>query len=426
MSIKPPPDRFRGTISEFVDEHVAPNFPPADTLLSWTEALLEYYDRPDAVHIIRGRAGGRGRPRAEAGPTVVEGDNSPGRWCYLRALDGTVRASEGELDSALDGGNLAILYAASKKEQEHWTYGNAMGSRDKKAFSAPQLKHCHIESALADAPPKPRVQALRNLCPVNHFLFRMPTKFAMKRVGWSEPRNPRDLGESEAVIAFVQHRLLEHLDASGRRVYRLFLDAVAGRIRELPEDRVVEIERKGTRDRVPESRRVSKGPGRRTRRSKGSKRPEGPPGSSDWWKGVLSGGRSNPRAEILDAVLDADARLEALLDNLTVEQLVGVANAMLNKCDPKDLWEQAPADRVMQAELGWGYPVDAKRSPRLGGKWARTVEALGHHPPGRSARDRSLSFRSRLPRSALVRRTARGSPRSTPEARRRISRAPGR
>ena len=74
-----PPESFEGLISTFVDSHVVPNFPQADALCNWTEALLSYYtDGRDPVCVIRGPQ--RGVIRHHAGVRVVDSDNAPGIW----------------------------------------------------------------------------------------------------------------------------------------------------------------------------------------------------------------------------------------------------------------------------------------------------------------------------------------------------------
>lgn len=319
---------------------------------------------------MRGRAGQRGCPDRLDELTVVYSDNSPGRWCYLRALDG--RVTPAELSGCLDSGALPVLYAATREESRSWTYGEAMSARDKQLFSLPQLKHCPIEDALDGAPRDPRIRALRNLCPMNHFLFPMPSKFAMARVGWSENPTRSDLGESQTVIAWVQHRLLDHI-GGGASVYERYLRAVGGRIRVLPPDGLIEIRRKG---KGGDARKPGLEATRPPRRRRAIPAVKGRTGGADWWSAVLAPGRSNPRAEILGVVPDARQRLERLLAGLTVEKFVGISNAMFNKCDPKDLEAAAPRDLSRQAELGWGFLAGAKQSPALGGKWVRTVDAL--------------------------------------------------
>jgi hypothetical protein len=89
-----------------------------------------------------------------------------------------------------------------------------------------QIKHCHI---LPTGTPglSPRQRFLRNLCPLNHFLFPSPKRFSMSRIGWSERRNVVDLGESETVIGWIQQRLIQELGNQGG-MYDRFLRLAGG------------------------------------------------------------------------------------------------------------------------------------------------------------------------------------------------------
>lgn len=106
---------------------------------------------------------------------------------------------------------------------------------------------------------------------------------------------------------------------------------------------------------------------------------DGAPASGfGWWNDVLAEGRRNPRLDILQALPDADHRLDRLKVGLTVAEVVGLANALFNNCDPSDLkLESAVVER--QAEMAWDRLAEAKRSPRLGGNWSGTVSALEAH-----------------------------------------------
>ena len=82
-----PPDSYDGDLSTFIQNFVVPTFPSAESLISWTEALLSYYlgeRRP--ICIVRGQR--RGALRDFQDSNVVDSDNSPGIWAYLRCDDG--------------------------------------------------------------------------------------------------------------------------------------------------------------------------------------------------------------------------------------------------------------------------------------------------------------------------------------------------
>jgi hypothetical protein len=53
-----PPANFEGPLDVYLDKYVVPNFPSADQLSSWGEALLSYFSGTDPVCIVRGRQRG--------------------------------------------------------------------------------------------------------------------------------------------------------------------------------------------------------------------------------------------------------------------------------------------------------------------------------------------------------------------------------
>ena len=109
MHLTSPPAPFTGTIDAYIERCVVPNLPPAEALAAWTDALLDYYAGPDPMCVVRGRAGSRGAPFRQGGDRVVYGDNSPGRWCTLRALDGAVLASD--IGARIDAGDIPVAFA---------------------------------------------------------------------------------------------------------------------------------------------------------------------------------------------------------------------------------------------------------------------------------------------------------------------------
>ena len=101
-----------------------------------------------------------------------------------------------------------------------------------------------------------------------------------------------------------------------------------------------------------------------------------PKSTDSYWTSVFRPNATNARIEILKAHPDAQSLLASLQRNLSIEQVVGLANAYFNRCDPKDLREHAPGDLQRQSEAAWRYLAEARRAPNLGGNWAGAVEAL--------------------------------------------------
>ena len=147
---QPPPERFEGRLSAFVDDVVLPNLPSPDALCAWTDALLSYLSRPDAVCLVRGS-----RPSTDR---VVYGDNAAARWIFLRARDGGT--SPDTLADRLERGDLPVRFATHTGPL---AYGHTFDPADQRDTAEPGLKHCHLASALEGAPDDPRVRAARNL-----------------------------------------------------------------------------------------------------------------------------------------------------------------------------------------------------------------------------------------------------------------------
>ncbi|MDQ6770530.1 MAG: hypothetical protein M3Z54_11150 [Gemmatimonadota bacterium] len=221
-----PPDNFEGLLSEFVETFVVPAFPPADRLVAWSEALLTYYDRTSPVCIVRGSR--RGELQWIAGERTAESDNSPGIWCFLRALDGTFDPTQ--LGDAIEAGNVPVLSLISADPPSRWNYSlRPLSPSDENALWCRGLKHCHVLPAGKARGVSPRQRALRNLNPANHFVFPNGDKrFLTERVGWTEMPAPADLGESPRVIAWVAWRLREWLGPPGAKVHDRYLVAAGG------------------------------------------------------------------------------------------------------------------------------------------------------------------------------------------------------
>jgi len=219
-----PPEEFNGTIGEFVDEFVIPNLPSMDCLFEWTDAVLRYaIEDPDPILIVRGPQ--KGHLQLVGGARVVHSDNAPAIWCFLQCFDQAIDPRD--VPKFIRAGEIPVLMALAANKRQKWNYGRSMSNVEKSRLWALGMKHCHI-LPVGRAGLSPRERFLRNLCPINHFLFASPKKYNMQRVGWSELRNVADLGESETVIAWIQQCLIHRLGNQSLAIYNRFFDLADG------------------------------------------------------------------------------------------------------------------------------------------------------------------------------------------------------
>jgi len=237
-----PPDSFDGFISEFIDRYVVPSFPAPEVLFTWAQAVLEYHAAADPICIVRGTR--KGELRRIGAYRIVESDNAPGIWCYLRALDRTFNAQD--LAAAIETGTVPVLAMLKGEAKRDWSWNyskQALSPKDSAQLWDRRLKHCHILPARQEPGLTPPQRAMRNIAPINHFVFPNLKHYAMSRIGWSEARPHADLGESERVISWVQHRLAQHLGSSIGKIYKVFLDAAGGNsLLPLPLDGRIQIQ----------------------------------------------------------------------------------------------------------------------------------------------------------------------------------------
>ena len=240
-----PPSRYEGSLTDYIDAYVLPNLPAPERIVAWIEAVVSYYDRPDPICIVRGPR--RGELSRRSGKRIVEGDNSPGIWCFVRAMDGGFDPVN--LPAAIEEGRIPVLAALKGKDKRDWKWNyatKALARRDSCQLWDLKLKHCHMLPVRGAAALTAQQIATRNICPANHFPFPNgwgSRHFHMERLGWSEDA-PSDLGESPTVIALVQQRARERL-GSNAHAYDRFLLAAGGAPlpSKAPVDRRIRIER---------------------------------------------------------------------------------------------------------------------------------------------------------------------------------------
>jgi len=296
-------------------------------------------------------------------------DNAPPWWIHAAAFSG-IAPPPGGLAAILDD-IWCWMFRASTGGNAGAGHANAAGW---------YVAHVLCAKPKGDGPPEgwdeatARQRFLRNLSPLNHFLV---------------PKgNGRDVGEREAVIATVA----DWFRSRYGKAFEEFLREAGLREGEIGQpswDLVVEMvgpTGSATHIQSPSSHRE---PSRVI--SSDLVLPGASP--SDNWPQLLEGSHTrNPRADILGAAADAPAHLVKLVDGLTVGAFVGIANALFNKCDPKDLEAAAPGDLYRQATLAWAYLHNAKMVPNLGGKWTKCVSRLRSGSPAGLSRLTTLGL----------------------------------
>lgn len=253
-----PPNHFEGSLVEYIDEYVVPNLAPADRLGKWIRAVLDYYSADDPIFIVRGPR--KGELARHGGLRIAHSDNSPGIWCFVRALDG--RFDPSDLPEAIESGQIPVLAALVGRDKRDWDWNystKALSSADSAPLWDVSLKHCHLLPVKKAPGVSSRQRAIRNICPANHFAF--PNgwgrrHFVTERVGWSESA-PEDLGESPLVIAWVRSRIEERLRATHARTYQRFLRVAGGGVDQARlVDRRIRIERVGAQSAPTHARNI--------------------------------------------------------------------------------------------------------------------------------------------------------------------------
>jgi hypothetical protein len=348
------PERFRGTLRQFVDDHLERALPRPDVAIAWHEAVVAHAALPGSTLLVRSTPGFKQENETSSlsGRVLRMTDNAPPWWMHAVAFSG-LRPPASGLSGILDD-VWCWMFRAHK--------GGTVGPGQANAAG---WYVAHILRAKPDGDGSPerwddavaRRRFIRNFSPLNQFLV---------------PKgNGKDIGERAVVISTIAEWYRSRF---GDR-YSTFLDEAGvrrGEIGRADWSSVVELHSGQDADEpdapapVPTVRAPTPA---RTNSMRGALPAP--------WRSVLepTAGRDR-RAAILGATPDAPARLARLVGGLTVPQFVGLANAIYNKCDPTDVEGAAPGNAPQQARIAWSFLDDAKARPRLGGKWAKTVDVL--------------------------------------------------
>lgn len=349
------PVHFCGTLREYVDLYLLPALPDIDVAIAWHKAVAAHATKPGSLLLVRSTPGFKQEDETttKGGRQLRMTDNAPPWWIHAAAFSGVHPPIDG-LAGILDD-IWCWMFRAHK--------GGSAGSGQANGAGW-YIAHILRAKPGGDGAPEgwddttAQRRFLRNLSPLNQFLV---------------PKgNGADIGERAVVIATIANLYRSRYG----EVFEQFLEEAGLEVGEIgcpAWDHVIEMAGPNGLIADPE---VAMASIVKTRLS--------PPALTDsitpihgYWHRILEQGQTqNRRAAILGAAVNSSTRLAQLTNQLTVQEFVGVANALFNQCDPTDLEAAAPRDLARQANLAWQYLDSAKVRPNLGGKWAKCVIEL--------------------------------------------------
>lgn len=312
------PPSFRGTRSEFITRYLEPVLPAVRDVEGLHRALVEYVRQPDALFLVRAVRGlVRGTTvETREGTYLRPTDNAPAWWWHRVLFNGVSIEAEqiGSFVAATPCHMFAVKIPTVNKAG--WHVAHILGAKD----GDTDWEHWSRTSAIR--------RFVRNIHPCN--VFYVP------RVDWLT------VGGDARLIASVAGYYRERY----RAVWSEFAE-LAGAPRGLgisAPDGALVIDS-----------RVSAPIVVRT-----SHPPLVPPmvadprdSSADYWPSVLRGGRALAVGELLTQHPDVDSLTRRLLDGLTTQRLVAIADALHNKCRVSDMRAAAPDNIDRQADLAW-------------------------------------------------------------------------
>lgn len=349
------PDRYRGSLRQFVDDHLQHALPRPDVAIAWHEAVVAHAALPGSTLLVRSTPGFKQEDETASlsGRVLRMTDNAPPWWMHAVAFSG-VHPPSGGLSGMIDD-VWCWMFRAHQGGAVRPGQANAAGW---------YVAHILRAKPDGDGPPEQwddavaRRRFIRSFSPLNHFLV---------------PKgNGKDIGERNVVIATMAEWYLSRFGDRFSRFLKAEAGVRPGEIARADWSAVVEMHAGRGADQPDAPAPVPTGRAPMPAQSISNRGP-----FPDPWRSVLEpvAGRDR-RAAILRAAPDAPARLARLVGGLTVPQFVGIANAFFNKCRPPDVEGAAPGDAQHQARIAWSFLDDAKAQPRLGGKWAKTVDVL--------------------------------------------------
>ncbi len=315
------PSAFHGARSQYIERHLEPLLPDVRVVEAFHRALVGYLGRPDTLHLVRAVAGlERGVPvTARDGSRLIPGDNSPAWWwhavLYNDLLDPAVFASY------IAATPFHMFKAPNGRETlnaKGWYVAHILGVKNR-------------DVAWADwARQTAAWRFVRNVHPLN--VFYVPKKPA----AWIDVSG--DAGMLASAAAYYRERYGSIWDEFWR-----LADAPIGHGDPAPDGRL-DVD-KGLSADPPAATARTLEPRPRSRPTT--------PGGAPGWPEILRPGSPTSAGVLLSRDPNIAALTRGLVEGLTVERLIAIADALFNRCRVRDMEAAAPGDPFRQAALAW-------------------------------------------------------------------------
>lgn len=319
------PASFDDTRSDYIERYLEPLLPDVGAVETFHRGLVDYLARPDARHLVRAVAGlERGVPVTTLdGATLIPGDNSPAWWWHA-VLFNDLLADPPVFASFIEATPFHMFKAPARKETlnaKGWYVAHILDVRNR-------------DGRWLDWPTTTAVwRFVRNIHPCN--VFYVPK------------------GSADWIDVSADPVMLASVAAFYRERYAAIWDEFC----------TLAAAPKKHGDPAPDGRlEVTAGPSpimASAARSAPAPRPAAPirggavGGAAPGWAQILRPGAPTTTGSLLGLDPNAAALTARLVDGLTVERLIAIADAMFNRCRVRDMEAAAPGDPLRPAALAW-------------------------------------------------------------------------
>lgn len=357
------PFGFDDMRSEYIERYLEPLLPDVRAVETFHRALVGYLGQPDTQHLVRAVAGlVRGVPIVTGdGTRLVPGDNSPAWWWHA-VLFNDLSLDPAAFASFIAATPFHMFKAPSRKETlnaKGWYVAHILGVKNR-------------DVRWQDWPRSAAVwRFVRNIHPCN--VFYVPKKPA----AWIEiSGEPKMLA---SVAAYYRQRY-----SSIWADFCELADAPIGHGDPAP-DGILDAEEWLSADvaavvsgpSVAQSGPIPARPVASSPSAAPTRRLPTGAGVAPGWPEILRPGAPTTTGALLGRDPNATTLTKRLVEGLTVERLIAIADAMFNRCRVRDMEAAAPGDPLRQAALAWSalfVGADYKHTRPTG--WTGTARLL--------------------------------------------------